>query len=177
MIAIAKYRFNDKELKELLSTLVILVDTREQVNNHVLNYFEHRKINHKIRKLDYGDYGAYIPSNNDYGIVRDIYFNVFIERKNSIDELASTIKDRTRFENELIRSQNSNFLLLVEDHQGYENLIHGNYRSRYDPKALLASLKAFEARYNFNTVFIAPLLTGNFIYHHLYYNIREFLKG
>src|SRR5699024_1304206 len=127
----AKYRFSDKELKEMLTTIVVLVDTREQVNSHIVNYFEDKHINYKIKKLSHGDYGAYIPASAEHGITRDIYFNVYIERKNSINELASTIKDRSRFENELIRAQSSNFIMLVEDHQGYENLIKGNYKSQY----------------------------------------------
>lgn len=155
---------------------MVLIDTREQQNGHIIKYFDSKKINYESTKLDYGDYGAYIPKNDDYGITRDMFVNVFIERKNSIDELASTIKERTRFENELIRSHESNFLLLVEDSNGYENIVHGNYRSMYQPKALIASLKAFESRYNFNTSFVSKTLAGNFIYHHLYYHVREVLK-
>lgn len=105
-----------------------------------------------------------------------MFFPVAIERKNSVDELAQTIKERTRFENELIRSQASKFLLLVEDNKGYENIIKGNYRSEYQAKALLASLKAFEIRYNFQCVFITPNTAGNYIYHHFYYYVREALK-
>ena len=106
MITSIKYSFTDKEIKELLSGLVILVDTREQRNSHILKYFDSHKIPHKKRKLDYGDYSAYLPRNEELGIQRDIFLTAAIERKNSVDELAATIKERTRFENELIRAQN-----------------------------------------------------------------------
>lgn len=159
---IAKYRYTDKELKELLSSIVVLVDTREQENGHILDYLDKQKIPYKKKKLDYGDYGVYLPANPSLGVMRDMHFPIAIERKNSIDEL--------------IRSQRSGFMVLVEDAAGYENIIRGNYRSQYEAKALLASLKAFEARYGFQSVFISPSTTGNYIYHHFYYYIREILK-
>jgi ERCC4-type nuclease len=174
---LAFYQYTDKELKELLSTLTILIDTREQENFHIIHYFDSKKIPYKTKKNDTGDYTAMIPKNPELGITRDLYLPAAIERKNSVDELAASIKDRNRFENELIRSQKMDFTLIVEDPNGYENIIMGLYRSHYDPKALLASLKTFEARYHFTTVFISKLATGNFIYHHLFYHARNLLKG
>jgi hypothetical protein len=100
-----------------------------------------------------------------------------VERKNSVDELAQTIKERTRFENELIRGKKLSFLLMVEDPNGYENLILGKYQSQYEPKALLGSLKSFETRYGFSTVFIPKKAAGNYLYHHFYYYVRNYLKG
>jgi ERCC4-type nuclease len=176
MITSIKNSFTDKEIKELLSGLVILVDTREQRNSHILKYFDSHKIPHKKRKLDYGDYSAYLPKNEELGIQRDIYLTAAIERKNSVDELAATIKDRTRFENELIRAQNSPFVLLVEDSEGYEKIVRGTYRSQYKAKALLGSLKSFETRYSFQTVFISPKTVGNYLYYHFYYLFRNMLK-
>ncbi|ANS52551.1 hypothetical protein BT246_72620 (plasmid) [Bacillus thuringiensis] len=37
------YRYSESELKAILSTLEIIVDTREQKNQHVLDYFRKRK--------------------------------------------------------------------------------------------------------------------------------------
>lgn len=177
MHALSLFQYTDKELKELLSTLTVLVDTREQENLHITNYFDSKKYRHRSKKVDTGDYSAMIPKNPELGISRDLYIPVSIERKNSVDELAASIKDRSRFENELIRSQKLNFTLLVEDPNGYENIIMGNFRSQYEPKALLASLKSFESRYGFTTVFIPKMAVGNYIYHHFYYHARNMLKG
>lgn len=173
---IAAYQYSDKEIKTLLSSIVILTDSREQENAHIIDYLDKKGVQHEKRKLDHGDYGVYLPENRELGILRDTHFPIAIERKNGIDELASTIKDRTRFENELIRSQRSRFMLLVEDAEGYENIIRGRYRSEYNAKALLASLKAFEARYNFPSVFVSKETAPNYIYHHLYYGVREALQ-
>jgi len=156
---------------------MILIDTRERENKHITSYFDKKGISYKSKKLDYGDYAAYLPVNKALGILRGIYFPAAIERKNSVDELASTIKERTRFENELIRAQHSPFVLIIEDESGYEKIIKGDYKSQYNSKALLGSLKSFEARYGFQTVFIAPNTAGNYIYYHLYYMVRDTLKG
>lgn len=171
----ALYKYTDKEITELLKTIVILTDSREQRNEHILEYFNSKSIAYKENKQDSGDYSVMLPKNEIFH--RDIYFPVAVERKNSVDELAQTIKERTRFENELIRGQKLKFLLMVEDPNGYENLILGKYQSQFEPKALLGSLKSFEARYGFSTIFIPKKAAGNYLYYHFYYYVRNYLKG
>lgn len=171
------YKYTDKEITELLKTMTVLVDTREQKNQHIIEYFDSKKIHHDSIKLDAGDYSVKLPKCSELGITRDIYFPVAVERKNSVDELVQSIKERTRFENELIRGEKLRFLLMVEDPNGYENIIRGNYQSEYKPQAFLGSLKSFETRYNFSTVFIPKKATGNYLYHHFYYYVRNYLKG
>ena len=170
------YRYSDKELKEILDTLEILVDTREQKNQHVLDYFRKKNVPFRLRKIDTADYSAVIPKNPEMGITRDVYLSAGVERKNGVDELVQSIKDRTRFENELIRASKHPFVLLVEDLQGYQKILKGEYISQYKPESLLGSLKTFEVRYGFSTVFIEPVTTGNYIYHHFLYMARELLK-
>lgn len=172
----AFYKYTDKEITELLKTITILVDTREQKNEHIIEYFDSKKINYKNEKQNAGDYSVMLPKNEEFYIHRDIYFPVAVERKNSVDELAQTIKDRTRIENELIRAQKLKFLLMVEDPNGYENILYGKYQSQYEPKALLGSLKSFETRYNFTTIFLPKKAAGNYLYHHFYYYVRNHLK-
>lgn len=163
----------------MTENLVIIVDTREQKNDLILEYFNNKKIKYEVKKLDAGDYSVKLSDNPEMGILRDLFIPVTIEKKNSIDELASSFKDRTRFENEFIRAQGSatKMFLLVEDGLGYENIVKGNYRSQYEPKALLASLKTFESRYNISTSFIDRKYSGNFIYHTLKYYLYEYLKN
>lgn len=45
------YRYSEKELKEILDTLEIMVDTREQKNQHVLDYFRKRMFHSDLEKL------------------------------------------------------------------------------------------------------------------------------
>ncbi|WP_369354296.1 ERCC4 domain-containing protein [Lysinibacillus capsici] len=172
---LATFKYTDTELKKLLASMIVLVDTREQVNKHIINYFQLHNIPYTAIKLDTGDYSAMLPQNFELGIYRDTSFPFTVERKNSIDELASSIKEE-RFEHELIRSQKAHFTLLIEG--SYSDLVNGNYRSQYNPKALLARIKTFEACYRFSTTFLNDRqLSGNWIYNHLYYHVRAALKG
>lgn len=173
-----RYSYTETELKKLLDTLTIVVDTRENVNDHILRYLHEKKIPHVNKKLDTGDYSAMIPKNAELGIMRDIYLDACLERKNSVDEITGNLQKDTRkaFENELIRSKDKPFVLICEDLEGYEKILRGDYRSRYDPKALLGTLKTFEARYGFSIVFMDKKFSGNYIYHHFYYYAREYLK-
>ena len=69
-----------------------------------------------------------ILQNLEMGLTRDIYLTAGVERKNGIDELLESIKDRTRFENELIRASKHPFVLIVEDLEGYQKILNGTYR-------------------------------------------------
>jgi ERCC4-type nuclease len=160
-----KYKYTNTEIKALLSSIVMLVDSREQENKHIIDYFESKKIPYETKKLDYGDYAAYLPQNEDLGLIRDLYLAAAIERKNSVDELVSTIKERTRFENELIRAQRFPFFILVEDPDGYQNIIKGNYRSEYQARALLGSLKAWISNSFCCTTYYRELHLPSFLLH------------
>lgn len=176
-MSLIHYAYSEKDLKEILDSLVITVDTREQKNQHVLDYLRKKNVGIKLKTMKTGDYSAMIPKNEKFGITRDVYLTAVIERKNGVDELVESIKDRSRFENELIRASKHSFRLIVEDVEGYGKILNGTYRSKYKPESLLGSLKTFEVRYDFSTVFVAPNTTGNYILHHFIYMARELLKG
>jgi len=97
------YKFTDKEVNELLKNMVVLVDTREQANDHIIDWFNKSKKKYKVQKLDYGDYGCYLPLGSFMGQTRDIYFTdeLVIERKFCIDELAMNLKDNKTNINEI----------------------------------------------------------------------------
>lgn len=172
------YSYTDTEINKILKTLTIVIDTRENVNDHILEYLHAKEIPVKIKTLKTGDYSAMIPANPKFGIIRDLYLDSCLERKNSVDEITGNLQKDTRkaFENELIRASQNPFVLVCEDKDGYEKILKGKYRSRYDPKALLGTLKTFEARYGFSIVFLDKKYSGNYIYHHFYYQAREYLK-
>ena len=56
----------------MLKEMVVLVDSREQKNGHILDYFQRQGIAYEIQKLDYGDYSCKIPA---VAAGRDIYFH------------------------------------------------------------------------------------------------------
>ncbi|MBY0036691.1 ERCC4 domain-containing protein [Bacillus cereus] len=173
-----RFHYTDKEIEKILKTLTIVIDTREKQNQHIRDYLIQKDVPVKIQKLDTGDYGCMIPKNEELGIPRDIYLDRRIERKMSIDEITSNLqKDtQTRFENELIRSKDIPFTLIVEDQRGYEKILKGDYKSRYNPLALLGRLNTFKAKYDFEIVYLDKKFVGNWIYYVLYYHAKHYLK-
>ncbi len=170
-------KYTDTEIKKLLSSITILIDTREQKINHIIKYFDEKDIKYRIEKLDHGDYTCMIPKNEELGINRDMYLNntVSIERKASLEELSGNFtKERSRIENEFIRSKGK--LILLIENASYEDIILWNYNTKYKPISFIATLKTFEARYNIETNFIKGKFTGNFINMTLKYHVRELLK-
>ena len=173
-----KYKYNDKEIETLLKSLTIIMDTREKEASHIRDYLNKKEVPMKLQKLDHGDYGCMLPANPELGIMRDTYFDTFVERKAHIDEITGNLQQdkKQAFVNELIRAQGSRFVLLVEDKDGYEKMIRGHYRSKYNPLALLGTLNSLQAKYKFEMVYMDNSLTGNWIYHRFYYQVKHFLK-
>lgn len=59
---IQMHKFTVGEIKNLAKRMVILVDSREKKNDHILGYFKKQGIAYQETKLDYGDYSFYIPA-------------------------------------------------------------------------------------------------------------------
>ena len=180
-----KYRFTDTEIKKLLDeNFVILYDTREQENQHILDYFDKKKIKYKKQTVKEGDYTPIITKNVDLGIYRDIYFPVAIERKNGVDELANNLGEKTdsrddvRLVRELHRAKvkGIKIFMIVEEKNGMENIINNNYRSMYKPKAFVARLKSIHFNYLSGLEFINKAYAGFEIHKILYYAVMETLK-
>lgn len=57
-----QYKFSVEEIKKLAKSMVILVDSREKKNTHILDYFRKQKISFQTEKLEYGDYSFMIPA-------------------------------------------------------------------------------------------------------------------
>lgn len=179
------FKFTETEIKKLLKeNLVILYDTREQVNNHILEYFDTKKINYKKQKIDEGDYTAIITKCPKMGIHRDLYFPIGVERKNSVDELAGNLAEETdtrddlRLTRELRRAKEKGIkiFLVIEDENGRKNIKTGNYRSQYLPKSFMARLRSLQDQFLNGTAFINKNDSGEEIFGILNYAVRNFLK-
>jgi ERCC4-type nuclease len=171
---ISGYQYTDAEEKLLLKSITILVDTREKENKHVTDYFDKKGIKWINKGLKSGDYSFMIPVNNELGIIRDIYYSnsLIIERKNSLDELATNFtKNRDRFTAEFSRT-NAKLILLIEN-ASFDKMIAHNYRSQLNEKAFMASLFAFQHRYNINVNFVDTANAGLFIHANCYYFLKE----
>lgn len=166
-----KRYYTEQEIKALLKDLTIVIDTREQVNQHITQYFDSKGIACKSRKLDTGDYAAMLQ---DMTMETD----VVIERKASIDELAGNMTvDRDRFEREFLRATANRIkVYLVIENGSWTDIQMHNYRSKLTPQSFQASLLSWMARFNVMVMFCKAQETGKLIHGILYYEAREALK-
>ena len=174
-------KYTEKEIKEIISSIVILIDTAEKKFEHIVLGLKSLNIPYELKKLNYGDYSFYIPRNERLGILDDVYFDdeCVIERKNGLDELSGNMaQNRERFENEFKRANREakSFTLMVED-ASYEGILTQQYRTMLKPAGFFSSLITFEQRYNVRTVFVSKQYAFKFMYAHFYYYLRERLKG
>lgn len=166
---ILKEYYTEKQYKELLSHLVILHDTREQNNSHILKYFDDHNIRHKQRALKTGDYTMMLESDPDFGIYRDMWFSdvLAIERKNSVEELASNIADSggtARFAREMSRFKDISNVYLVIENDSLDNIIEHGYRSQLNPDSFLRTMLTWQKKSNFYLNFVKKENMGKFIF-------------
>lgn len=162
-----KFYYTDKKLTELLNHMVILCDTKEKSNAHILSYFDKHKIPYKSKSLKTGDYGFMISECPELGFLMDTYFTdeLCIERKASLDELAGNMVDKTdRFLKELNRMINiQNVYLLIENNR-IDDVMSHNYQSKYNELSYLRSLLTMQKRSNIYLDFVRPENMGQLIY-------------
>ena len=167
---------NPVEIEQALSTLTVLVDTREQPTETLTARMKSIGFPCKRQKLDFGDYSCQVTL--PCGKLLDFSKQCSIERKMSIDELAICFTtQRERFTREFERSKENNarVYLLVEN-GSYEKILAGRYRSKVSPSSLMASIFAFSARYDCKVVFCKPETTGRLIREIVYREAKEILK-
>lgn len=164
--------YTDTELTTALKDLTIIVDRREQVNQHITGFLDGKKVPYIERKLDVGDYSCQL---GEMTFERDFC----IERKGSIDEIAGNFTDgRERFEREFLRAKaaGTKVYLLIENATWDDIYVH-NYSSKLNEKALIASLFAWQTRYNVTIIFCKKQNAPKTIYGILWYAAREKLMG
>lgn len=151
-----RYYYTDKQFKELCKDIVILHDTREQENGHILDWFEKKSVQHEERKLDYGDYCFKISDKSADRFAGAWYVDeVFIERKASLDELASNLCDKRIYREFKEAAHVANKFLLIENCNGWQDILSHNYTSKYDPKAFYNTLRQLEIKYGIHVEFIS----------------------
>lgn len=164
------------EVERILDSMVILRDTREQNTARARRRYKAFGLPCEKAVLDYGDYTYNATLETGQSIFKTderIHPLCAVERKMHLDELAACFThDRKRFEAEMKRCQENGgrMFLLIEDGT-WEHLLLGRYRSRYAPKAFLASLVAWMIRYDLQVVFCkedtSPILIREILYRDL----------
>lgn len=170
------------EVKAVLDSMEVLVDTREQDTDRARRRY--RQIGRPIRRrtLNFGDYAynATLPDGNPIQPAEGTICPKFcvIERKMDLDELAQCLtRSRKRFEAEFQRASDAGcrIYLLIED-GSIEAILRQRYRTRVHPKAFLASLTAFMIRYNAQVIFCSELTSGLLIEEILRRDLKERLE-
>lgn len=157
---------------KLLSTAVVLIDTREKENAHIIEWLDKRKIAHKEQKLNYGDYSLLLPKNVEYGIVQDVVLDYAVERKASLEELSGNLtNDRDRIEYECRRCEGK-MDFVIED-GSLSSVVGHQYKTDYNEKAFIATLFAFHHRYQVAFNFTTREHSPQIIFNLLYYKLRE----
>jgi ERCC4-type nuclease len=164
------------EIDRTLSSMTVLVDTREQETPALRARLEGFGCPSRRYKLDYGDYSCEVTKPD--GTLVSAAPKVCVERKMNLDELCGCFTSgRERFEREFLRAREdgAKVYLLVEN-ASWEKVLSGAYRSRMKPEALTASLLAWCARYSLTPVFCAGRSTGKLIAKILRYEVKILLE-
>lgn len=158
--------------------MVILIDSREKKNQHILEYLKKQGIPYQITKLDFGDYSFMIPA-SAAGTALYFHQDICVERKATLEELSGNFaQKRQQFETEFLKAGNcgAKLYLMVEDPGGYMSIIHHTYKTELSPIAYMASLKTWESRFGCHVQFIDRQYSGYFIVSTFQYFAREALK-
>lgn len=170
----------DSQIKKILKEMTVIVDTRENENYHITEYFDKNGIKYIERKLDFGDYSFIAPAIPEAGITEPFTFEnrIAVERKASLVELSGNLsQQRQRFENELMRAKEAKAkLILMVENGSYEKIINHQYQTDFNERSYMASLFSFARRYDVDVQFIPSKYAGMFIYSQLYYFFRNELK-
>ena len=172
---------NNFEIENILDSFSVLVDTREQPTERALKRYARFGVPYQKATFSYGDYTfqCEIDGTPLMNVSDTIFPLCAIERKMNLDELAMCFtKDRKRFQAEFERAKehNARIYLLVEN-ATWENLLNGKYRSKLNPKAFVASVLAWQSRYDMKLIFCKEETSGQLIKEILYRELKERLNN
>ena len=164
-----KQYYTDKEYRQLIKNMVILCDTRDRTNEHILAEFDKQKIEYKTRALKTGDYSFMIKACPELGFQYDTYFvdELCIERKNSLSELAGNLSQKTddnRIFKEFNRMINIERVYVLIENDSLDDLYAHNYKSEYNPDSFIRTLLTWQARNNMHIFFVGKENMARSIY-------------
>lgn len=162
---------HDKEIQRAVESMVIICDTREQMNEKLMARLS--TLGHPYRReaLESADYMVEYQASNG----STVRLPVAIERKMSLDELASCLtvqRDRFQREMERLRSAGTKTYLLIEK-ASWEDIYNGRFRSRMSPASLIGSLIWWSVHYDLRIIFCKVGTSGRIIGDILKYEVCE----
>ena len=168
---------NNFDLDKTLSTMTCIIDSREHPTKEAKKRWENFGVPYRIEALQSGDYSAEFTLPN--GEVLEFKEYVVIERKQGLTEICGNFcQNRDRFirEFERIKKAGTKVYLIIED-ASWENAYSGKYRPNMQPKALIASLTAWMARYDAHIIFCKSETFPRLARDILYREAKEFLQN
>lgn len=161
-----RFYYTPKEYKELLKHMRIVCTTNEKSNSHIKEWFDSKKIPYMDKALKTGDYCFRIDACPELGYPIDTYYTdeLFIERKNSLTELAGSINNEA-FHYELKRARPiTHKYLLVEQANGWNGILTHDYITQYSEKSFWSTMHTLEAEYGLKIQFLDKANMGLAIY-------------
>ena len=165
------------EIEDALKNMRIIVDTRERPTAQAKRRYETFGCPWEQRKLDFGDYSAVFTLSD--GSEFSLENRISLERKLGYSEMCTCYThDRERFTREFERAKQAGakIYLLIEN-SSWEMAYAGKYRSKMQPKALVASMLSWLARYNCQIIMCREETSGKIIHDILYREGREAMMG
>jgi ERCC4-type nuclease len=167
-------KMTDKEKQLIIDDMVIISDSREQRNEHIIKYLTENKIPYIIKKLDSADYSFELPHYPEL----KLDCKILIERKGSLDELAVNFtKGRERFQREFERLEDDSKIHMVLENFTIKKMLNGSYRSKFPSKSYIASLLTWCIRYHCPIWTVTTDESPELIHKLMHYELLEFLKG
>lgn len=168
------------KVQSILDTFQIICDTREQETTKAAERYKSFGVPYQRATLNYGDYCANITIDGKalYSLDETIKASCVVERKMSLDELAMCFcRGRDRFEREFQKAaDNGSKIYLLVENATWEALMNHRYRSKFTPKAFIASLVAWMIRYNMTPIMCKSDTSGALIKEILYRDMKERLE-
>lgn len=190
---VMKYELSKTEIDKLMKHIIILVDKaeKENGNEHIINFFDKKKIKYEKYKLKEADYSAKIECNEEtkaiLGITKDLYFtnDILIERKRNLEEVSGNLvstkgnNERNRFKFEFTRMRlcGAACYLLIEDKDGEEKIRNFDYKTAFKPLSFYRSLKSFESNFRVALVFKSKEISPSWIKETIYAYVKVALNN
>lgn len=167
---------NYAEIDDALASMVIIYDTREQPTPALMRRLSAFPCETRRETCGFGDYSAActLPDGSELSLNGV----VAVERKMSLDELSRNFTaGRERFAREFERAtENGGKLYLLVEDSSWDMVFAGRYKTKFNKEAYIASLMAWQARYNTQIVFCTAAISPMMIYKILRYELKERLE-
>ena len=127
---------------------MIIADTRERANGHILRYFDRHEIPYRIAKVDTGDY------------ISDEHPGIAVERKKNLSELCHNLcsPDRMRFYAECRRAREEGVRLIVLCEHGGKIKSFADVRTWSNPYGTVTGRRLQDAIFQLQMAYAVPVL-------------------